>query len=232
MAKTFELSAQERVGTGKGAARAVRREGRIPAVIYGGKDMPVLISLLEKDVVKEYQNGNIFTHICELDVAGTKHKVLGRDLQMHPVSDRPEHADFLRVTDKTRINVSVPVHFINEEECPGLEEGGILSVVRHEVEVLCRAVAIPEELVVDLTGYQIGDNIDSTKVPLPDGVEFTITDRDFAIASIAAPKTAEAEEAEEAEADEALAAVAEAAEAENAEKAEEGETEEKKEDSE
>lgn len=223
MAKTFELSAQERVGTGKGAARAVRREGRIPAVIYGGKDAPVLISLLEKDVVKQYQNGNIFTHICELDVDGKKHKVLSRDVQLHPVTDRPEHADFLRVTDKTRINVSVPVSFVNEEECPGLEAGGILSIVRYEVEILCRAISIPEELVVDLTGYEIGDNIDSTKVPLPDGVEFTISDRDFAIAAIAAPKTAAAEEAEEAEAAEELAAVAEEAAAEAEEKTEGGE---------
>tara|TARA_B100000686_G_scaffold294995_1_gene325567 strand:+ start:1427 stop:2104 length:678 start_codon:yes stop_codon:yes gene_type:complete len=222
MAKTFELSAQKREEAGKGAARAVRREGRVPAVIYGGNEEPVMVSLEEKDVVREYHNGNIFTNICEMDVAGEKFKLLGRDLQMHPVSDRPLHADFLRVTNKTKINVDVPVNFINEEKCPGLEDGGILSVVRRDVEVVCRAIAIPEELVVDLTGYTIGDSIDSTKIDLPDGVEFAISDRDFAIANIAAPKEEEPEEEEgleEAEGEEGETAEGEAAEGEE-EKAE------------
>ena len=199
MAKTFELSAEKREEAGKGAARAVRREGRIPAVIYGGNEEPVKISLLEKDVIREYHNGNIFTNICDMDVAGENFKLLGRDVQLHPVTDRPLHADFLRVTNKTRINVSVPVNFINEEQCPGLEEGGILSVVRRDVEVVCRAMAIPEELVVDLTGYTIGDSIDSTKIDLPEDVSFAISDRDFAIANIAAPKAEEPEEDEDAE---------------------------------
>lgn len=197
MAKTFKLDAEQREGTGKGAARAVRREGRIPAVIYGGNDAPVQISLLEKDLVKEYHEGNFFTQVCELQVGKDEHKVLGRDIQLHPVSDRPLHADFLRVTDKTRINVSVPVTFINEEACIGLEEGGILTVVRFEVEVVCRAVAIPEELIVDLTGYNIGDNVTSADIKLEDGVEFAISDRDFAIAAIAEPKMAEEPEPEE-----------------------------------
>ena len=225
MSKSFKLHADKREGTGKGAARAVRREGRVPAVIYGGSDAPVSISLLEKDIVKEYENGNIFTNICELDVDGDKHKVLGRDIQMHPVSDRPMHADFLRVTNKTRLNVSVPVTFINEEQCPGLEEEeGILTVARHEVEVICRAMAIPEELVVDLTGYTIGDSIDSTQIDLPEGVEFAISDRDFAIASIAAPKMPEPEEDEEGlegeEGETAEGEEGEAAEGESEEKAE------------
>lgn len=216
MAKSFELSADKREEAGKGAARAVRREGRIPAVIYGGNDEPVKISLLEKDVMREYHNGNILTTICDMDVAGEKFKLLGRDVQLHPVTDRPLHADFLRVTDKTRINVSVPVTFVDEDKAPGLvDEGGILSIVRHDVEVVCRAVAIPDELVISLEGYTIGDSIDSTKITLPDGVKFAISDRDFAIANIAAPKAEEPEEDEEgAEGEEGETAEGETAEAE------------------
>tara|TARA_B100001971_G_C18093062_1_gene484571 strand:- start:173 stop:844 length:672 start_codon:yes stop_codon:yes gene_type:complete len=219
MAKTFSLDAEQREGTGKGAARAVRREGKIPAVIYGGNDAPVQISLVEKDLVKEYHGGSFFTQVCELKVGNDEYKVLGRDIQLHPVSDRPLHVDFLRVTDKTRINVSVPVNFINEEECIGIREGGILTVVRFDVEVVCRAVAIPEELVIDLTEFNIGDNISSANIDLKDGVEFAISDRDFAIAAIAAPKTAEeeAEDEEGAEGEEGEAAEGETAEGDAAE---------------
>lgn len=226
MAKTFELSAEKREEAGKGAARAVRREGRIPAVIYGGNEDPVKISLLEKDVIREYHNNNILTTVCEMEVDGKKFKLLGRDVQLHPVTDRPLHADFLRVTDKTRINVSVPVQFINEDKAPGLtDEGGILSIVRHDVEVVCRAVAIPDELVIDLEGATIGDSLDSTKISLPDGVKFAISDRDFAIANIAAPKAEEPEEDEGEEGAEGEAAEAgegETAEGAGEEKAEGG----------
>jgi len=197
MAKTFKLNAEERKGTGKGAARAVRREGKIPAVIYGGNDEPVSISLTDKELNAEYQTGNFFTQVCEMKVGNDDYKLLGRDIQLDPVTDRPLHVDFLRVTDKTRINVSVGVTFMNEEQSPGItDEKGTLVVTRYEVEVVCRAVAIPDELFVDLDGTQIGDNITSKDIKLGDGVEFAISDRDFAIAAIVAPKTAEELEAE------------------------------------
>ena len=216
MAKTFKLAAQERKGTGKGAARAVRREGKIPAVIYGGNTEPVSVALEERDLVKEYHAGAFFTQVCELKVGNDTHKVLGRDIQLHPVSDRPLHVDFLRVTDKTRINVSVPVTFINENDCLGIRAGGTLSVVRFDVEVICRAIAIPDELTIDLSDFDIGDAISSTSIQLEEGVEFAIQGRDFAIATIAAPKTSDGDEEEGEDVEGEEGAEGEAAESDDA----------------
>lgn len=207
---TMKLEAQQRERAGKGSSRAVRREGRVPAVIYGDNKEPVIITLETKEVLKELRKGTFFTTICDLELEKDKHRVLARDVQLHPVSDEPIHVDFLRVTPKTRITVNIPVTFVGEDEAPGLrDEGGVLNVARHEVEVECRATDIPEELVVSLAGLSIGDNVDSSSIDLPDGVVFTISDRDFAIAGISAPRIIKTVEEEEAEHEEALEAEAE-----------------------
>ena len=202
MANKFELSATAREGAGKGAARATRREGRVPAVIYGDSKEPVMISLEEKYVAKALQTGTLFTSISELDVEGKKHLTLVRDIQLHPITDRPIHVDFLRVNDKTKIKVNVPVNFINNEECPGIARGGVLNVVRYDIEVFCRATKIPESLTVDLTGLDVGDSISFSAIDVPEGVEPTITDRDFTIATVTAPSALRSAEGEEGDGEE------------------------------
>lgn len=200
MADIISLSAQLRDRVGKGAARAVRRAGLIPAVIYGGKETPLPVSLEPGPINKQIATGAFFTTMIEMKVDKDTHRVLARDVQFHPVTDRPEHIDFLRVTAATLITVDVPVVFENEEESPGIKRGGVLNIVRHEVEMECRADAIPHALTVDLTTFDVGDSIHISHVALPDGVAPTITDRDFTIATIAAP-TVVREEALEAEAE-------------------------------
>jgi len=200
MAQAHPLNAELRERAGKGAARAVRRAGRVPAVIYGNKQEPILISLDPIDLFKEYNKPGFFAHVYEIAVGGETYKVLARDLQTHPVKDHPIHVDFMRFSAKTRLAVEIVVEFINEEECPGLREGGVLNVVRHEVECRCSPDNIPESLLADLSGLGIGDSLHISAVNLPDGVEPTITDRDFTIATIAAPTVfTEVEESEEAE---------------------------------
>lgn len=187
MAQAYELKAELRERAGKGAARAERRAGRVPGVIYGNKQDPILISLDPVALAKEINSPGFFTHVYEVAVGDDKYRVLARDLQQHPINDLPIHVDFMRFSAKTRLAVEVVVEFINEEECPGLEEGGVLNVVRYAVELRCQPDNIPETIVADLTGLQIGDSIHISSIPLPDGVEPTITDRDFTVATIAAP---------------------------------------------
>lgn len=226
MANTLTLEAQPRERAGKGSSRAVRREGRVPAVIYGDNKEPVIITLETKEVLKELRKGTFFTTICDLKLEKDSHRVLARDVQLHPVTDVPVHLDFLRVTPKTRITVNVPVSFVDEDKSPGLLEGGVLNVVRHVVEVSCRATDIPDELTVSLEGVEIGGTVHSGIITLPEGVEFTISDREFAIAGIMAPRILKAAEEEEAEGEEAEGAE-EGAEGEAAEGGEEaGESEE------
>ena len=203
-ATTKVLKAQAREGVGKGAARELRRQGLVPAVIYGDKKPPVTISVAYKDVHKQIYAGGFKSHIIELDVDGTKHNVIPRDYQLDPVKDFPIHVDFLRVGKGTKLNVHVSVNFINEEASPGLKRGGTLNVVRHTVEVSAPASDIPEEITVDMTGYDIGDSVHISAVTLPKGVTPVIADRDFTIATIVAPsalksageETAVAEESE------------------------------------
>ncbi|HLV83593.1 MULTISPECIES: 50S ribosomal protein L25/general stress protein Ctc [Devosia] len=187
MSETKVLNAQARDGVGKGAARELRRQGLVPAVIYGDKKAPVAISLAYKDAYKFIYAGGFLSHILELNVDGTKHLVIPRDYQLDAVKDFPLHVDFLRIGKDTRLNVQVHVHFINEEASPGLKRGGTLNVVRHTVEVSAPANAIPEEITVDMSGFDIGDSIHISTVTLPKGVTPTITDRDFTIATIVAP---------------------------------------------
>ena len=201
MSKHYALKAETRDQAGKGAARSLRRAGKTPAVIYGDKKEPVKVTLDSNTINVQYNKGHMFTTLCDLDVAGQKHLVLARDVQLHPVTDLIEHIDFLRVTDKTTITVEVPVHFINEEKSPGLVDKGILNVVRYNIEVECRANDIPEQIEVDLAGKKQGDTIHSSDAKYPDGAKPVIDDRDFTIATIAAPRTLEDIAEAEAEAD-------------------------------
>lgn len=216
MSKNLKITAAKREGTGKGIARALRRENRIPAVIYGDGKEPVAISLSANDANVMYRKGTMMTHLTDIDVDGAKELVLARDVQLHPVSDFVLHVDYLRVSAKTKIHVNVPVHFLNEEECKGLDKGGILNVVRHDVEVVCAATDIPECIEIDIAEFEIGDAIKISDAVMPKGAKPAIDDRDFTIATIVAPRTAAEEEAEEAE---------NAEDIENADKGEEAEGE-------
>lgn len=216
MAEAIKIAAEMRERAGKGAARAARRAGRLPAVIYGGKLPPVSITVGELEFNRLWRDAAFYTHMYEVEAGGETYKVLARDVQTDPVMDWPIHIDFLRVSERTKISVAVPVHFVNEDACPGIKEGGVLNVVRHDVELTCRADSIPDSIEVDLTGWNVGDTIHISAVKLPPGVEPTITDRDFTVATIAAPTVVR---------DEALEAEAEAAEAEAEEAVEEAEGE-------
>ena len=187
MVETTSVVAELRDRAGKGAARATRRAGRVPAVIYGNKQDPVMISLEPIQLTKELGSGYFYTRIYEIEAGDKKERVLPRDVQFHPVTDVPMHVDFMRFGPKTKFDVEVSVEFINEEECPGLKQGGVLNIVRHSVDLRCSPDAIPESITADLTGYEIGDSLHISEITLPEGVTPTITDRDFTVATIAAP---------------------------------------------
>jgi len=190
MAVVETVPASPRDGVGKGSARQARRDGQVPAVIYGNKEEPILLTLERRVLIKELYNPQFFIQLVDVEIAGAKHRVLPRDVQFHPVSDTPMHVDFLRFDPKRKIAANVPVVFEGEEECPGLKSGGVLNIVRYEVEVLCTADNIPPELILQLAGLDVGDSMHASAVTLPEGVEFVITDRDFTIATIAAPTIA------------------------------------------
>jgi large subunit ribosomal protein L25 len=194
MSETLTLSAESRDRAGKGASRALRKEGRVPAVIYGGNKEPVSIHVEEKLLVKALMTGHFFSSLIELDLGGEKHSTLAKDVAFHPVSDRPLHVDFFRVSKDTKVTVEVPVVFINEDKSPGLKRGGVLNIVRHEVELACDASHIPEELQIDVSGFDVGESIHISAVTLPEGATPTITDRDFTIATIAAPSALKSKE--------------------------------------
>lgn len=187
MAVVETVPASPRDGVGKGSARQARRDGQVPAVIYGNKEEPILLTLERRVLIKELDNPQFFIQLVDVEIAGAKHRVLPRDVQFHPVSDTPMHVDFLRFDPKRKISANVPVVFEGEEDSPGLKSGGVLNIVRYEVEVLCTADNIPPELILQLAGLDVGDSMHASAVTLPDGVEFVITDRDFTIATIAAP---------------------------------------------
>ncbi|CAH0496496.1 50S ribosomal protein L25/general stress protein Ctc [Novosphingobium sp. CECT 9465] len=194
MSETLTLSAETRDRAGKGASRALRREGRTPAVIYGGNEAPVAIHLEEKALNKALGTGHFFNSVVELTVGGQTVRTLPKDVAFHPVSDRPLHADFFRVSKDSVVHVDVPVVFINEEKSPGLKKGGILNVVRHELEMICAPDSIPDDIIVDVAGYEVGDSIHISAVTLPAGVKPAISDRDFTIATIVAPSALKSEE--------------------------------------
>mgnify|MGYP001269538421 CR=1 FL=1 len=205
MVDAISISAETRDRAGKGVARAQRRAGRVPAVIYGNKQDPMMISLEGREVERLIQSPQFFTQIFEVGVNGEKHQVLARDLQLHPVTDRALHIDFMRFNENTRIVMSIPVVFKNEEASPGLKRGGVLNIVRRDVELLCSPLNIPGELSFNLDGLEIGDSLHIGAIDLPEGVA-TTTDRDFTVATIAAPtvmlsdaEIADGEEGEEGE---------------------------------
>jgi large subunit ribosomal protein L25 len=199
--QSYELTAEARERVGKGSARAIRRSGKIPAGIYGDKKPPLSITLPYKELFLRIHAGGFRTTIATIDVNGEKIQVLPKDYQLDPVRGFAMHVDFLRVSKNTVVTVNIPVHFINDEKAPGIKRGGVLNIVRHEIEFTCPANAIPDAIEVDLTGLNLGDSIHISAVKLPAGVTPTITDRDFTIATIAAPAglKAEAEGAEEGE---------------------------------
>ncbi len=187
MSKAYTLKAETRERVGKGSSRHLRRNGLIPAVIYGDKQPPIAIALPYKEVFYKIHGGAFFTTVATIEIGNEKIQVLPTDYQLDPVRDFPMHVDFLRVTAKSVVNVNIPVHFINEEAAPGIKTGGVLNIVRHEVEFSVPANNIPEAITVDLTGYEVGDSIHISSIKLPEGVSPLIKDRDFTIATIAAP---------------------------------------------
>ncbi len=199
MSEISILAAESRERAGKGTARAARRAGRIPAVIYGDKKDPLMLTVEDRVIKRELKRPGFFTRLYDVELGGKKHRVLARDVHFDPVTDAPLHIDFLRVSKTTSVTVEVPVAFLNEEQCPGIEVGGVLNVVRHTVEVDCRADDIPAQIEVDLAGFEVGASIHISQVKLPDGVTPTIQDRDFTIATISAPSALKSEAAEAAE---------------------------------
>lgn len=204
MPEIITLSAELRERAGKGAARAIRRQGRVPAIVYGDRKEPVTISLEPRELGRALAREGFFAHLVDIQLDGTTHRTLPRDIQYHPVTDKPLHVDFMRVEAGAQVTVTIPVHFINQERSPGLRRGGILNIVRHGVEMLCSVDNIPEHIVVDLDGLDIGDSIHIGAVALPEGARPVIQERDFTIASIAASSAVR----EEAAAAAAAAAVA------------------------
>lgn len=199
MAEVQTLTASARDRAGKGSARATRRDGQVPAVIYGNKMEPLTISVQRRALEQELHKAGFFIRLIDIKLNGEDHRVLPRDVQFHPVTDAPLHVDFLRFSRDRKITVAIPVNFENEEESPGLKRGGVLNVVRFDVEVQCTADTIPQAFTADLTGLEIGDGIHASNITLPEGAEFTISDRDFTIATIAAPTVVADEAAEEQE---------------------------------
>ncbi len=203
MSDTLVLSAEARDRAGKGASRSLRREGRVPAVIYGNNEEPQMVHVEEKLLVKLLGTGHFFNSVVMVEVGGKPVRTLPKDVAFHPVSDRPLHADFLRVSEHANVHVNVPVIFVNEAASPGLKRGGVLNVVRHELELICDAAEIPDDITIDLTGFEVGESIHISHVKLPSGSASAITDRDFTIATIVAPSALKSSEGDAAKEDEA-----------------------------
>ena len=194
MASNIQLEASTREGVGKGAARQARRDGFVPGVVYGGNKDPESINIKQNVLLKLLKQGKFLSTLIKLNVGGEEQTVICRSVQRDVVKDMPTHADFLRLSERSRIALMIPVEFANEDEAPGLKKGGVLTVVRNEVELKVRASNIPEALVVDMTGLDIGDVVRISDVTMPEGAAPTITDRDFMIANISAPSALAAED--------------------------------------
>ena len=183
MSEQLTLPAETRDRAGKGASRALRRDGRVPAVIYGEKKEPLSVHVEEKLLSKILRTGHFMNSVVMVDVDGKSHRTLPKAIDFHPVTSTPIHVDFLRIGEHTQVTVAIPVRFDNEAASPGLKRGGVLNVVQHEIELVCDAASIPDELHVDLTGLEIGDSIHISQIPLPEGVKPAIDDRDFTVAT-------------------------------------------------
>ena len=186
MPEIITLSAEPRARAGKGAARATRRAGRVPGIIYGDNKDPLKISVDPRELSRALARRGFFATLVDVAVDGTVHRALPRDVQYHPATDAPLHIDFMRVGGHTRVTVTVPVVFANPEMSPGIRRGGILNIVRHGIELSCPVEGIPDRLVVELNGLEIGDSIHVSRIAIPEGCGPTIRERDFTIASIAA----------------------------------------------
>ncbi len=215
MSEQLMLPAEARDRAGKGASRALRREGRVPAVIYGDKKEPVSVHVEEKLLAKMLSTGHFMNTLVMVKANGESHRTLPKDVQFHPVTSRPIHVDFLRIGKHSQVSVAVPVRFDNEDASPGLKRGGVLNVVRHELELVCDADHIPEEIHIALDGLEIGDSIHISQVSLPEGSKSAIDDRDFTVATIVAPSAMKSTEDETAAAEAEAAAAAEEGEAED-----------------
>jgi large subunit ribosomal protein L25 len=202
MSEQLTLPAEARDRAGKGASRALRRDGRVPAVVYGDKKEPLSVHVEEKLLVKMLNTGHFMNSVVMVELDGKQNRTLPKAVDFHPVTSRPIHVDFLRIGEHSKVHVNIPVRFDNEEASPGLKRGGVLNVVQHEIELVCDAAEIPEELHIDLTGLEIGDSIHISQVTLPKGAKAAIDDRDFTVATIVAPSAMKSEE------DEAAAAAA------------------------
>jgi large subunit ribosomal protein L25 len=208
MSDQLSIAAEPRERAGKGASRALRREGRVPAVIYGDKKEAIAIHVEARALNKLLGTGHFMNSLIQVELNGVKTRTLPKDVAFDPLSDRPLHVDFFRLAKGAKVQVDIPVVFINQEESPGLKRGGVMNVVRHELDLMCDADHIPDQIEIDVTGLEIGDSIHISSITLPKGAESTITDRDFTIAGVTAPSALkssddEAEASEEAAEEEA-----------------------------
>ena len=212
MSDIYTITAAKRERAGKGVARALRSEGLVPAVIYGDNKEPEGLSIAIGELKKLFNTGKMMSTLLDLEIDGKKHRAIARDVQLHPVRDDILHADFLRLGKGAKIAVEVAVNFLNEETCPGLKKGGVLNVVRYTVELNCPADNIPASIDLDLAEADMNDSLHISEVALPEGVEPVISDRDFTIATIAAPAALKSEESGAEEGEDGEDAEAEATE--------------------
>ncbi len=201
MSDQLTLSAESRDRAGKGASRELRNSGRVPAVIYGNNEAPQGIHLEAKALNKALGTGHFFNSVVMIEVGGKAVRTLPKDVQFHPVTDRPLHADFLRISEHAEVHVEVPVHFTDEATSPGMKRGAVLNIVRHELELICDAALIPDEIAISLNGLDVGDSIHISHVTLPAGSRSAITDRDFTIATLVAPSGLKSQEGDNAKTD-------------------------------
>lgn len=197
MADVTAFQGEVREHLGRGSSRALRRAGRVPAIIYGDNNENISVSVEIRALQRDLQRGGFTNRLCEIAIGDDSVRVLPREVQVDLVSDVPIHVDFMRLSPRARVRLNIPVVFIDDEESPGIKRGGILNVVRHDIEFYCRADAIPENIVISLDGLDIGDGVHISDVTLPEGAVPTITDRDFTIATIASPSVHVEEEPEE-----------------------------------
>ena len=201
MSDQLTLSADLRERAGKGASRALRNAGRVPAVIYGNNEEPTAIHIEEKMLLKALHTGHFMNSIVMIELGGKQVRTLPKDVAFHPVNDRPLHADFLRIGEHSEVHVNVPVHFIDEDTSPGMKRGAVLNMVRHDLELICDAALIPDDIKISLKGLEIGDSIHISHETLPAGARSAITDRDFTIATLVAPSGLKSSEGDTTKAD-------------------------------
>jgi large subunit ribosomal protein L25 len=194
MSDQLTLAAETRDRGGKGASRDLRRQGRVPAVIYGNKQDPISIHVEEKALMKLLMTGHFMNSVVMVDTGKGAIRTLPKDVAFDVVTDRPIHADFLRISEHASVHVNVPVHFVDEESSKGIKKGGVLNIVRHELELICDAAHIPGEIAISLAGLDVGDSIHISNVKLPKGAKSAIDDRDFTIATLVAPSALKSSE--------------------------------------